>query len=195
MTDQSNPFLAFEEMYQEELRQSKLRLPSACCLSTIGLDGYPNARFVALKEMKDNIFIVCGSLDSRKGIEIRQDPKVALTFWWTVTEKQIRIQGDATQISKIEADRYFYEREREAQIVSTISKQGDEIENIEELNNKYIQEELRLKNNDIKRPENWGGFAISPLRIEFLEFNTNRFHKRTAFQKQDDTWIVKLLQP
>ena len=93
-----DPFLTFEEWYQEELNQTQVNIPSACCLSTNGLDGYPNARFVSLKEITNGAFVVTGPLNSRKGLEISQSSKVSLTFWWTLTERQVRIQGDAETI-------------------------------------------------------------------------------------------------
>jgi pyridoxamine 5'-phosphate oxidase len=46
-------------------------------------------------------------LNPRKGHEINLCNKVALTFWWVETERQVRIQGEATQISKALADKYF----------------------------------------------------------------------------------------
>jgi len=188
-----NPFQIFSTWFEEELKQEGFKTPSACCLSTIGLDEYPNARFVALKEMRDDVFIFCGSLDSRKGIEIKHNSKVALTFWWDGTEKQVRIQGSAMRISTTDADTYFSQRERKAQIVSSISKQGHPIADLEVLMSEYTR--VSLSGQKIERPENWGGFSVSPIRIEFLEFNSSRFHKRVLFQKENNQWDIKLLQP
>jgi len=190
-----NPFQIFLAAYKEELDKSKLRIPSACCLSTIGLDGYPNARFVAFRELKDEAFVVCGTLSSRKGLEITRDQKVALTFWWTATEKQVRIQGDAHQISAADADRYFLQREREAQIVASVSEQGEPMEDISALNAKFSAKEKELKNQEVPCPEHWGGYAIHPLRIEFFEFDSGRFHKRTLFKKDGSNWLMEMLQP
>ena len=36
------------------------------CLSTEGLNGFPNARFVSLKEIRNEEFVVTGTLTSRK---------------------------------------------------------------------------------------------------------------------------------
>src|SRR5438309_3912875 len=100
-----DPLQKFGEWYSEELRQSNARIPSACCLSTIGLDGYPNARIVSLKEVKNEKFIFTGSLTTRKGLEIANKNKIALTFWWSATEKQIRIQGDTLKIPDTAAEK------------------------------------------------------------------------------------------
>ena len=75
------PIEYFNKWFNEELQLTKVRIPTACCLSTIGTDDYPNARFVSLKGIINNSFIVTGPVTSRKGIEINRSSKVALTFW------------------------------------------------------------------------------------------------------------------
>jgi pyridoxamine 5'-phosphate oxidase len=190
-----NPIQQFDQWYKEELQSSTASIPSACCLSTIGTDGYPNARFVSLKEIKNDSFIITGPLLSRKGIEISAIPKVALTFWWEATQRQIRIQGDATAISEADADKYFSERDRESQIVSHASKQGNPIDEISFVAQIYQNVALQFQGKAIPRPGNWGGFSILPLRIEFLEFKPTRFHERKLFERTDEGWTSTLLQP
>ena len=190
-----NPIALFEAWYAEELGLTQVSIPSACCLSTTGLDGYPNARFVSLKEILDDRFIITGPLASRKGREIAQSDKVALTFWWTQTERQIRIQGEASLISDELADKYFAERPRDAQLVSLTSNQGRELDSPRRLNQKYEETKNLLGGQTIKRPEDWGGYAIRPVRMEFLAFQSTRFHERTLFEWIDGKWITKQLQP
>lgn len=189
------PIELFNKWFNEELNLTTVKIPSACCLSTIGIDGFPNARFVSLKEVTENHFIITGPRTSRKGIEINTNNKAALTFWWTETERQVRIQGTASKISEKLADKYFAERNRESQIVSIISNQGKEIKNIEMLIQKYSEAEKQFLNKPLKRPENWGGYLIEPLRVEFLEFKPNRFHERKLFELKNEKWIMKHLQP
>ncbi|WP_299439838.1 pyridoxal 5'-phosphate synthase [uncultured Aquimarina sp.] len=190
-----DPFRLFNEWYVEELKRSSASIPSACCISSNGLDGYPNARFVSLKEVKNDTFIITGPLRSRKGLEVTQSSKVALTFWWETTQKQIRIQGNATKISDTEATQYFNERAKDSNIISMISEQGTAIENIEVLKKKFTEIEIAYKNKDVMKPKNWGGFAIAPIRIECMEFEKTRFHKRTLFQLEGKNWTTTVLQP
>ncbi|MFM2223928.1 MAG: hypothetical protein RJA07_130 [Bacteroidota bacterium] len=189
------PIEYFKEWFEEELKLSKVRIPTACCLSTIGTDGFPNARFVSLKEISENGFIVTGSLISRKGIEINATNKVALTFWWTETERQVRVQGNAVEISIQLAEKYFNERNRDSQIVSIVSEQGQEIDSIETLTKKYENIEKEFLNIPLTKPENWGGFLIEPIRIEFLEFKPTRFHDRKLYELISGKWVNKQLQP
>ncbi len=192
---ENSPIVIFNKWFGEELNLTKVSIPTACCLSTIGTDNYPNARFVSLKDVAENNFIVTGTLTSRKGLEIKETDKVALTFWWTETERQIRIQGNATVISNELADKYFAERNRDSQIVSIVSNQGQALNDIETLNKKYQETETNFSDQLLTRPENWGGYSIQPIRIEFLEFKPTRFHDRKLYQLVNEQWTKTELQP
>ena len=189
------PIDIFSQWFDEELNLTKVRLATACCLSTIGKDNYPNSRFVSLKGIIENNFIVTGTLTSRKGIEINLTNKVALTFWWTETERQVRIQGNALNIDDKIADKYFAERNRDSQLVSIVSNQGQTLNDIETLNKKYQEIETIFSNQHLVRPENWGGYSIEPIRIEFLEFKPTRFHNRNLYELTNGQWTHTALQP
>lgn len=191
----TDPFLKFDECYRKESELTESPVPSACCLSTKGEDGYPNARFVSLKDVSNERFIITGSLQSRKGKELKRIPRAALTFWWPAIEMQARVQGNVQEITPSEADNYFRGRSRESQIVSSISRQGKPVTDIRILEERFNRfSELHSAHN-IPRPENWGGFAIIPIRIEFLTFKRNRLHVRILFKKAGENWPIQILQP
>jgi len=188
------PIGLFNEWFTAEKVVSTARIPEACCLSTVGSDGFPNARFLALKEVRNGNFVITGPLRSRKGAEILANPKVALTFWWPHTERQVRVQGSASQLPREAAIRYFAERNREAQLVSSLSNQGKKTVMPEALE---WQLELAFgkPSGAIPCPDDWGGFAIEPIRIEFLEFAPSRLHRRALFEREGETWNRSYLEP
>ena len=188
-----HPLTLFAKWFYEELTLSAVQIPTAVCFSTEGIDGFPNARFVSFKELRNDAFVITGPLNSRKGIEVENNARVALTFWWPVTERQIRIQGEATTISKQQADNYFNERDPHSQAVSLLCEQGKEMDNLELLEKQVLERVAEKKK--ITRPENWGGFAIKPVRIEFMEFKKTRFHHRKLYVKENNKWISKQIQP
>lgn len=188
-----NPFNIFASWIHEHIITTKSKHPSACVLSTIGFDGFPNTRYLALKELNRPYFIVTGSLNSRKGKEIEANSKVALTFWWEESLRQVRIQGEAQCIDNETADFYFSERSKEAQTVSTVSNQGAVIKNISELKVRF--RESVQSNTPIKRPKHWSGWKILPKRIEFLEFKPSRLHHRTLYTHSQEGWEITQLQP
>ncbi|MFV8348011.1 pyridoxamine 5'-phosphate oxidase [Flavobacterium sp. ZB4P13] len=192
---ETTPIEIFSKWFDEELKLTKVNIPTACCLSTIGTDHYPNARFVSIKGIVENNFIVTGTITSRKGLEITETNKVALTFWWSETERQVRIQGNATVLNNKLADKYFSERNRDSQIVSIVSNQGQTLNDIETLNKKYQEVQTNFSNQLLTRPENWGGYQIEPIRIEFLEFKPTRFHDRKLYELTNGQWKQTALQP
>ncbi len=86
-------------------------------------------------------------------------------------------------------------RNRDSQIVSIVSEQGRELENPDELIGKYNEIDLNFASGFLIRPENWGGYSIQPIRIEFLEFKPTRFHERELYELTDGKWTIKHLQP
>lgn len=194
-TKHLNPLLLFEKWFSKEKELSNLKLPAACCLSTNGLDGYPNSRFVSLKEIVNESFVITGPLNSRKGREIENSSKVALSFWWVSTERQIRIQGDVSKIPQSDAENYFEQRNRDSKIVSKVFEQGEEIQDILQMQKHFEGKKLKLENKEIKRPDNWGGVYIKPIRIEFMKFKESRLHERKLFEYVNDKWKMIILQP
>jgi len=190
-----DPLNKFQNWYLEELAETNDKIPSACCFSTIGTDGYPNARFVSLKDVRNGQFIVTGPLNSRKGLEIEQTPMAALTFWWPVTQKQVRVQGDVHSLDAAEADLYFRERPAEAQIVSLVSEQGKLLEDADFLDKRFSHFQKLYENREVPRPDDWGGFSITPVRMEFLLFSGSRFHERILYTREGQQWKEKSLQP
>lgn len=190
-----NPIKKFTEWYAVENQKTTAQIPSACCLTSIGLDGYPNSRFVSLKEIIDDKFVITGSLTSRKGIELINNPKAALTFWWPETERQIRVQGEALEIESNLADKYFKARSKDAQLLSVLSKQGSELKSIKYLTNLIDKTKLDYIDKSIERPKEWSGFYIVPKRIEFLEFKKSRFHFRELYSLKCKKWQTVILQP
>ncbi|MEO1448413.1 MAG: pyridoxal 5'-phosphate synthase [Bacteroidota bacterium] len=190
-----NPFNLFQDWYQQELALSKVRIPSACCFTTNGPDGFPNSRFVSLKEIKEESFVITGPLNSQKGREIEASPKVSIIFWWTETEKQVRIQGIAEKIPESAAEAYFSKRNRDSQIVSTVFDQGEEIAHFEELTTRFESGKAAFGQTTIAKPTQWSGFYVKPVRIEFMEFMQTRLHRRTLFMRDGGAWKKTYLQP
>ena len=178
------PIDTFAHWIQEYVSITKNTYPSACVLSTQGLDGFPNARNVSLKSIEKPYLIITGSTLSRKGKEIDAHPKVALTFWWEETKRQVRIQGTASVISEEDALFFFNDRSYESQIVSTISTQGAPAKELELLRVRFRESVKRQQ--PINKPAHWSGWKIKPYRIEFLEFNDSRFHNRVLYTQSEE---------
>jgi pyridoxamine 5'-phosphate oxidase len=169
---------------------------NAMSVATIGLDGFPKTRVVLLKKYNEEGFIFYTNYHSEKGKAIENNPKVSLSFFWQALEKQIIIKGTATKIAANISDNYFESRPRGSQLGAIVSDQSKVIENRAELENSLKKLENSLENFSLKRPENWGGYLVTPHQIEFWQGRPNRLHDRIRYTLQENfSWKIERLAP
>lgn len=189
-----DPFQQFR-VWLDEAIDSQVPEVNAMCLSTLGLNGFPNARIVLLKEM-DHGFVFFTNYESEKGQEIASNPKASLTFFWPDLERQVRIMGEIEKISQSESDTYFHSRPKGSQIGAWTSPQSRVLKNSEELNSLLKKMEKRFETEPISRPAHWGGYRLLPIRIEFWQGRPSRLHDRISYQKQENgNWEIVRLAP
>ena len=190
-----DPLALFEEWFADARQHATGRHPAAVCVSTVDADGVPAGRFVDLKAVVDAGFIFCTQLDSDKGRAIEVNARVALTFWWDHVGRQVRVTGTAERVDDAEADAFFRQRSRDAQLASAVSQQSAPLGDLPGLEHRRAVLARRYAGVEIPRPANWGAYLVKPSRIEFLTFMENRMHLRRLFQRAGSTWTSSWLQP
>jgi pyridoxamine 5'-phosphate oxidase len=189
-----DPFHQFK-VWLDEAIDSEVPEVNAMCLSTLGLNGFPNSRIVLLKEM-DHGFVFFTNYESEKGQEIEANPKACLTFFWPELERQVRITGEIEKVSDQESDTYFNSRPKNSQIGAWTSPQSKVIADRAELNLRLKKMEERFSTEAIIRPAHWGGYRLLPIKIEFWQGRPSRLHDRIRYEKQTDTkWGISRLAP
>src|SRR5208282_2533916 len=83
---------------------------NAMTLATVGKDGRPSTRTVLLKGVDERGFTFFTNHDSRKGLELAENPNAALTFYWPDLERQICVAGSVGKIPREESEAYFKTR-------------------------------------------------------------------------------------
>ena len=190
----TDPFPLFDA-WLAEARVSEPNDGNAMALATATPDGRPSVRMVLLKGHGPDGFIFYTNLDSRKGGELAANPQVALLFHWKSLRRQIRIEGRVAPVEDSVADAYFATRSRDSQLGAWASNQSSVVENRAALE-KQRQEVAARFPQAVPLPPNWGGFALSPTRIEFWQGRPSRLHDRFAYSKQGDgSWRLDRLSP
>lgn len=195
MNSLKNPLNLLSKWRKEEILFSNNNV--LACLSTIGLDGFPNSRIMTVKDIIDNTIIITGPLRSRKGREIEANNKVAITFCWQNTSRQVRIQGVAERLPDELADKYFQQKATSAKAVSIVCEQGEKIVDESKLKQK-IALELSKKisqSSILPRPDSWGGYSIHFHRIEFMQYHETNFHRREFYELENGEWNKTQIQP
>lgn len=190
-----DPIALFRSLQELEIELAGKFNAYVCCLSTYGLDQYPNARMVSLKELAEDEFVITTSMNSRKIEELRRSPFASLTFWWQKTARQVRVQGSANEVDQPIADGYFRDRSREAQVLAWVSRPGHMLRDKNDLKKQREVVADFYREKEIPRPSHWGGIRISPIRIEFMEFNEDRMHDRTMYSRNEGEWAEQKIMP
>lgn len=189
------PDLQFEQWMKDAI-DAKVNEVPACNLATVDKNNKPSARIIYLREFSDNEFYFYTNYDSRKGQHIAENPNVCLTFFWPELERQIRIEGVITQKAEAEkSDAYFNARPQDSKIGAWSSPQSRVLNNREELNTFIEGNKTKFNNQEIPRPEFWGGYVIKANYYEFWQGRKNRLHDRIAYTLENGNWKIERLAP
>ena len=182
-------------LWLDDAKKLDLKDPNAMNLASSTKDGVPSSRMLLLKSFDKKGFVFYTNYDSRKSNEILQNPLVALNFFWDALERQVRVEGKIEKADKVMSDKYFNSRSRLSQLSAHASKQSQVIKNYDELTDKLNSLEEKFKDQDIPRPDHWGGFIVIPETIEFWQGHDGRLHDRLKFKKEHSGWIINRLSP
>lgn len=179
--------------------------------------GIPSSRMVLLKAFSSEGFKIFTNLDSRKGMELRDNPHAALLFYWDFFNKQVRIEGRVKLLPRREVQEYFESRPKKSQLSASVSDQSRVIDSRNALIARYQKLEEEHSNDPfLPLPSSWGGFLLIPHRFEFWVGQSSRLHDRIVFRRPsssaegrdgheddndrcakpgEDGWIMERLQP
>lgn len=181
--------------WRTQAREAGLPDASAMSLATVGSDGAPSLRLVSLKRLDRRGLVFTTALWSRKVAELKENSCVATAFYWQSLGRQARVEGRAEIAERELAEELFAERPRSHQLQAHVSRQGEEIENVEQLRERFAQLDAELGEGSVPCPEDWGAVRIVPERIEFWEEAEDRMHCRTLFAAEAGGWRRSLLAP
>jgi len=164
-------------------------------LATTDTDGRPSARLVLLRGVDTRGFVFFTNYNSRKGRELAANPHAALCFHWVSLDEQIRIEGSVERVSGEESDAYFASRPRGSQLGAWASEQSQVLPSRETLEERYREIERRFEGRQVDRPPFWGGFRLTPVRIEFWYGRPDRLHDRVVYTRDSSAWRIDRLYP
>ena len=194
--DLDDPIQLFK-LWMDEAKKSELNDPNALSLATSDKNSFPSVRMVLLKDFSQNGFVFYTNLNSKKGNELMQNPKVAMCFHWKSLLRQVRINGTAKKVSDKVADEYYNTRGYESRIGAWASKQSSILSNRDELLNSIEGYKKKYDNkNEVPRPNHWSGWNLNPSSIEFWLDGDSRIHERLKYIKSEvGNWTKSLLSP
>lgn len=190
----TDPHILFDEWYKEHL-SAGIEIPDTVCLATASSDGRVSARIVLLKDYGVAGFTFFTNYESKKALQLMDNPNAALLFYWPEAGRQIRIEGIAEKTSRAISEEYFSTRPRESQIGAWASDQSSEIPDRNHLERKFNYYKQIFEGMPVHKPDRWGGFILVPYWFEFWENGAHRLHDRVAYKKKDYEWLIDRLAP
>lgn len=189
-----DPVAFFEKWFEEALEADVLDA-NAFNLSTVGEDGMPDGRILLIKGVDNGKFIFYTNYEGKKGADLAANPRAAMTFYYKELDRQIRIQGEIAKYDPSTSDEYFLSRPLKSRIGAWISKQSHVIPSRVYLMRKFAEFSLKNMGKQVERPPFWGGYALTPVKIEFWQGRPNRLHDRIRFRLENGAWLIERLSP
>lgn len=192
---EKNPFSQFGKWWNDAL-QAELEEVNAMTLATASATGLPAARIVLLKGFDENGFVFFTNYESYKGMQLEENPRACLVFFWAALERQVRITGLVEKTPASESDEYYNSRPQGSRIGAWVSPQSRVINSRDVLlaNEKKYHQQFEGKT--IERPLHWGGYRVKPITIEFWQGRESRLHDRIQYTLEAaGEWKIERLAP
>jgi pyridoxamine 5'-phosphate oxidase len=193
----ADPLLQFQTWFDQALK-AELPEPNAMTLATVGAQGRPSTRVVLIKGFDARGIVWYTNYDSRKGLELAQQPFAALQFHWVELERVVRIEGRVEKVSADESDAYFASRPLDSRLGAWASPQSRVITSRAVLVANAAQAAAKHLLNP-PRPPHWGGYRLMPDTWEFWQGRKSRLHDRLRYRWTDQpaagTWLRERLAP
>ena len=193
--DEQNPIVLFKKWFAVA-EKSEITAPNALSLATSSSDGMPSVRMVLLKGLSEKGFVFYTNFNSKKGSDLKKNPKASMCFHWKSLRRQIRISGKTVVIDNKEADEYYNSRAYGSRIGAWASSQSQTMNNRNEFINKIKEFEKKYPDQkNVPRPPHWSGWRVEPDNIEFWLEIKNRIHERLNYRKKNGEWLREILYP
>ena len=169
--------------------------PHVMTLATATVDGKPSARVLLLRGLDGRGLTFFTNRASRKGDELRANPRAAVVMHWWELGRQVRVEGAVEEIAQEESAAYWATRPRGSQIAAWASPQSLPLADRAALDARVAEEEERFEGQDVPLPPFWGGYRLLPESIELWTHRDDRLHDRVRYTREDGGWRSERLAP
>jgi pyridoxamine 5'-phosphate oxidase len=169
--------------------------PHAMVLSTVDEHGRSDARTLILKDVDDRGWWFASSADSPKGIQLAKHASAALTFYWPVMGRQVRVRGLVGVAEPEVSARDFLARAPGGRAEGLVGRQSDPLRDRAELRTAFDEAKARVRADPALVAPAWTRYVVQPDEVQFFQGNAERLHVRVRYQSTENGWERTLLWP
>ncbi|MCI0672137.1 MAG: pyridoxal 5'-phosphate synthase [Myxococcaceae bacterium] len=188
--------VALFERWLDEAIAAGVPEPHAMTVSTVDAGGYPDARVVILKDVDASGWAFASSRSSAKGAELAHRPWAALTFYWPLQGRQVRVRGPVITGTAEQSAADFLARHPHSRAVVFSGPQSQPLPSRETFERALIEAQRRVAEEpDLVAPE-WTVYTVQADQVEFWQGHPHRMHTRLRYRRRaDGLWERELLWP
>jgi pyridoxamine 5'-phosphate oxidase len=169
--------------------------PNAMTFVTVSPDGEPSPRVVLCRGLDERGIVFFTNYASAKGRDLETNPRAAANFFWVLLERQARVNGTVTKVTRAESEAYFATRPRESQLGAWASEQSSVLTSRADLEERLSRMSERFGDGPIPCPPHWGGYRLSLDRLELWQGRPSRLHDRLRYTRIPTGWRLERLSP
>ncbi len=195
----------FRRWYDDAGASAEVGEANAMQIATVDEAGLPDVRTVLARGFDASGVVFYTNYDSAKGRQLIARPRAAAVFSWLPLERQVRLRGSVTKVTRAETESYFASRPRGAQLGAWASPQSEVIFGRAELEARLADTEERFVGRDVPAPQFWGGFRLTVTEVEFWQGREFRLHDRLRWRRApheaghagsgEGGWTIERLAP
>lgn len=193
-TAPTEPLPLFHDWFVAAARAGQTE-PHTMSLATVDEDGRPDVRTVMLHGADERGWHFASHESSAKGRQLAARPEAALSFYWPVQGRQVRLRGQVTTGTSREAYDDLHARTTGALASALVGHQSEVLGSAEELARASEAAWERAQAEPEAHSPTWTLYVLQPSEVEFFQGDERRRHVRLRYRREAGAWVRELLWP
>ncbi|MEA2028226.1 MAG: pyridoxamine 5'-phosphate oxidase [Campylobacterota bacterium] len=181
------------EVWLDQAIELELIESNAMSLATVSKSGTPSIRSVLLKSYDKDGFLFFANTQSKKVEDIKHNAQVALHFAWLGLERQVKIEGQAKQLSSSALFKTILTRPKGIHQGEWIPNQNSSVSFRSLYETQFDAMKSKFLSGQIPFPNLWYAYRVKPLVMEFWQGGKDRLHDRFEYRLLEGSWKIERL--